>query len=124
MAEPASSTTLAITAGLGAAALLPFIDGDALLGAVLGATLIASTKRDIRWWQRLLSLLLSIGIGYILAPEVIGQTPIKSMAAAAFIAAICAIPLALKAAVWAEQFDIGSLAKLLGKGGNNGSGEK
>jgi len=124
MAEPASSTTLAITAGLGAAAFLPFVDGDALLGAVLGATLIASTKCDIRWWQRLLSLLLSIGVGYILAPEVLGQTPIKSMAAAAFIAAICAIPLALKASVWAEQVDIGSVGKLLGKGGNKGSGEK
>lgn len=124
MAEPASSTTLAITAGLGVAALMPFVDGDALLGAVLGATLIASTKRDIRWWQRLLSLILSIGIGYILAPEVIGQTPIKSMAAAAFIAAICAIPLALKVSVWAEQLDIGSLVKLAGKGDNKGSGDK
>lgn len=103
---------------------MPFVDGDALLGAVLGATLIASTKRDIRWWQRLLSLILSIGIGYILAPEVIGQTPIKSMAAAAFIAAICAIPLALKVSVWAEQLDIGSLVKLAGKGDNKGSGDK
>lgn len=124
MAEPASSTTLAATAALALAALLPFIDGDALLGAVLGATLIASTKKDIRWWQRLFSLALSVGLGYILAPEVINQTPVKSMAFAAFIASICAIPLALKFAVWVEQFDISSLSKLPGKGDSKGGGEK
>ncbi len=124
MAEPASSTTLAVTAGIGAAALLPFVDGDALLGAVLGAVLVASTKKDIGWWQRLLSMLLSIGLGYALAPEVASQTPIASRAAAAFMASICAIPLSLKLVVWIEQVDIGAalpgMAKLLGRTGKEG----
>lgn len=109
MAEPASSTTLAVTAGLGVAALMPFIDGNALLGATLGAALIASTKRDLRWWQRLLSLFISIGAGYVLASEVINQTPIRSIAAAAFIASVCAVPIALRLSVMAEQLDLSSV---------------
>jgi len=109
MAEPASSTTLAVTAGLGVAALMPFIDGNALLGATLGAALIASTKRDLRWWQRLLSLLISVGAGYVLASEVINQTPIRSTAAAAFFASVCAVPIALRLSVMAEQLDIASV---------------
>jgi hypothetical protein len=124
MAEPASSTTLAVTGALGAAALLPFVDGDALLGAVLGAVLIASTKKDISWWQRLLSMLLSVGLGYALAAEVVNQTPIASKAAAAFIASICAIPLSLKLVLWIEQAEIGGmfpgLSKVLGKTGREG----
>lgn len=128
MAEPASSSTLAVTAGLGVAALLPLVDGDALLGAVLGAVLIASTKKDISWWQRLLSMLLSVGLGYALAPEVVSQAPITSKAAAAFIASICAIPLSLKLVLWIEQFDVGAalqnavpgLSKALGKAGKEG----
>lgn len=127
MAEPASSTTLAVGA-FGAAALLPFVDGDALLGAVLGAVLIASTKKDISWWQKLLSTLLSVGLGYVLAAEVVNLTPITSKAAAAFAASICAIPVGLKLVVWIEQLDIGAalqgvvpgLSKVFGKAGKEG----
>lgn len=120
MAEPASSTTLAVTAGLGVAASMPFIDGNALLGAALGAALIASTKRDLRWWQRLLSLFISAGAGYVLASEVINQTPIRSIAAAAFFASVCAVPVALRLSVMAEQLDIASVLGVFGARGRRG----
>lgn len=113
MAEPASSTTLAVTAGLGVAASMPFIDGNALPGAALGAALIASTKRDLRWWQRLLSLFISAGAGYVLASEV-NQTPIRSIVAAAFFASVCAVPVALRLSVMAEQLDIASVLGVFG----------
>lgn len=44
MAEP--TTAAAATAfTLGAASLLPFVNGNALLGAVFGAALFATTKK-------------------------------------------------------------------------------
>ncbi len=41
MAEPTSSTTVAITAGAGLISLLPFVNGDALFGAVIGAAFVS-----------------------------------------------------------------------------------
>jgi hypothetical protein len=108
MAEPASGTLFGIMAGLGAAALLPFINGDALLGAAFGAALITSTKKDILWWQRLLGLVVSTLGGYLFGPEVLAQTPIKSMAAGACIASVACVPLTLKFSEWIERFDIGA----------------
>ncbi len=43
---PEPTTTSAITAvSISAASLLPFVNGNALLGAVFGAALFATTKK-------------------------------------------------------------------------------
>ena len=44
MAEPTTSTTVAITASAGLVSLLPFVNGDALFGAVIGAALLIRNK--------------------------------------------------------------------------------
>ncbi|MGL5304537.1 MAG: putative holin, partial [Aeromonas sp.] len=54
MAEPTSSALAAFTAtGVGLATLLPWIDANALMGAVLGASLVAYSKSDIPPLKRL-----------------------------------------------------------------------
>lgn len=116
MAEPASGTLFGIMAGLGAAALLPFINGDALLGAAFGAALITSTKKDILWWQRLLGLVASTFGGYLFGPEVLAQTPIKSMAAGSCVASVACVPLMLKLSEWIDRCDLSRLSSLF-KGG-------
>ena len=60
------------------------------------------------WWQRLLGLVASTFGGYLFGPEVLAQTPIKSMAAAACIASVACVPLTLKFSEWIERFDIGA----------------
>ena len=61
---PEPTTTAAATAiTLSAASLLPFINGNALLGAVFGAALFATTKKDLKPLQRMLTMLLATGIG-------------------------------------------------------------
>lgn len=60
MAEP---TTTATVAGLSAIAFLPFINGDAMLGAVLGAAFIATFEKDLTTFQRIRNMLLATGIG-------------------------------------------------------------
>ena len=45
MPEPTTTTTSASVIGLSAMSILPFINGNALLGAVLGAAFIASYER-------------------------------------------------------------------------------
>lgn len=46
MPEP-TSTTAATTTGLAAVSLLPFINGNALLGAVLGAAFVAYLEKNL-----------------------------------------------------------------------------
>ena len=60
---PEPTTTAAATAiTLSAASLLPFINGNALLGAVFGAALFATTKKDLKPLQRMLTMLLATAL--------------------------------------------------------------
>lgn len=110
MTEPASTTT-AIALTISAASLLPFLNGNALLGAVLGAALFATTKKELRPLQRLSTMLLATGCGYVLAPEVISRTFITNDATAAMAAALFALPLILKLMVWVDQSSISDIIK-------------
>lgn len=105
MAEPATTTATTALA-ISVASLLPFVNGNALLGAVLGAALFATTKKDLRAVSRLLTMLLSTGCGYLLAPEVTARTYITSDATAAMLAATFAVPIILKAMAWVERSSI------------------
>ena len=69
MAEPTTSTTVAITASAGLVSLLPFVNGDALFGAVIGAAFLAYTQVSLSYGKRIFSLMLSVALGYALAPE-------------------------------------------------------
>lgn len=114
MAEPTSTSTLALAAGIGLASLFPGIDGDALIGAFAGAALIVVSSKDLSFGKRFAYLVISQIVGYLGAPEVINLTPIKSTGVAAFFAAALAITLALQLIERIKTFDLTSLFK---KGG-------
>ncbi|KAA8734921.1 hypothetical protein F4V57_03950 [Acinetobacter qingfengensis] len=108
MAEP--TTTAAATAlTLGAASLLPFVNGNALLGAVFGAALFATTKKDLKPLQRLMTMILATGIGYLLTPEITARSFINNDATAGMIAAIFSLPIILKIMVWVDQSSLSDI---------------
>ncbi|PBK04014.1 hypothetical protein CNQ84_11720 [Pseudomonas abyssi] len=110
MAEPTTSTVVATAvAGVGLSAFIPQLDGNALFGAIIGAALIAVNQRDLKAWQRMLGLLISIGAGYVSAAEIVTQTPITRTAPAAFLGAVLVVPVALKALEVIEKTDFASL---------------
>ena len=110
MADPTTTTAVATAvAGVGLAAVAPQLDGNALFGAIIGAALIALNQRDIKGWQRLLGLLVSIGAGYVSAAEIITQTPITRTAPAGFLGAVLVVPVVLKSLEVVEKTDFASL---------------
>lgn len=118
MAEPATTTTMtALT--LSAASLLPFINGNALLGAVFGAALFATTKKDLKPLQRLTTMILATGFGYLLSPEVIARTFITNDATAGMAAAIFSLPIILKLMVWVDQTSLSDIWNKFRGGGTS-----
>jgi len=118
MAEPATTTTMtALT--ISAASLLPFINGNALLGAVFGAALFATTKKDLRPLQRLTTMILATGIGYLLTPEIIARTFITNDATAGMIAALFSLPIILKIMVWVDQSNLSDIFNKFRGGGTS-----
>ena len=116
MAEP---TTTATVAGLSAMAFLPFVNGNALLGAVLGAAFIATYEKDLTAWQRLRTMLLSTGIGYLLAPEITSRTMITSDATAALITSTFSLFILVKAVDWVKKAKLSEIWKALRGGGSS-----
>ncbi|WMC11756.1 putative holin [Oceanimonas pelagia] len=113
MAEPTSSAAAAATAtaGVGLAALLPWIDANALMGAVLGAGLVAYSKSDISPLKRIGALAFSAALGYLMSGEVINLTPVQESGTGGFIGAIVIVPLALKLLDHIEQANASELLK-------------
>lgn len=122
MAEPTSTTVVVATAtaGVGLATLVPGMDGNALFGAVIGGALIALNQKDLRAWQRITGLLVSVGAGYVSASEVVAQTPITQTGPAGFVGAIIVVPLALKVLEMIEKNDFASIAPSWLKRGRGG----
>lgn len=108
MPEP-TTTAVATTAALSVASLLPFVNGNALLGAVFGAALFATTKKDLKPLQRLITMIIAVGFGYLLAPELTARTFISNDATAGMIASIFSLPILLKIMVWVDQSSLSDL---------------
>jgi len=106
MADPTSSAVTGLLMGLGLATVTPIIDGEALFGAILGAWLVTSTKHDLKVWQRLGSLFLSAGVGYLIAPIALQAVPFITSGGSAFVCALVVIPISIKLMVWVEKADI------------------
>lgn len=96
MAEPSTTTTAIVSAGIGFASLAPGIDGDALIGAFAGAALLVVSSKDLSLGQRFAYLVISLIAGYLAAPELVRWTPIRSTGVAGFFAAALAIALTLQ----------------------------
>lgn len=115
MAEPTTTSTVVVTAaaGVGLATFLPNLDGNALFGAIIGAAIIALNQKDLRPWQRLLGLLVSVGAGYVSAAEIVTQTPITQTGPGGFVGAILVVPIALKVLAMVERMELADLQAFL-----------
>lgn len=114
MSEP-TVTTLATAAALGTAtattALLPGIDGNALVGAVAGAALFVTSARDLPLVRRVLYLVISTVVGYLGAPEVLAHLPLHSPAIAAFLAGALVVTLTVQLIERAKALDLSTLLR-------------
>lgn len=117
MPEPTTTATTATAISLSAVSILPFINGNALLGAVLGAAFIATYEKDLTAWQRLRTMLLSTGIGYLLASEITSRTFITSDATAALIASTFSLFILIKAVDWVKTSKLSDIWKTFRGGG-------
>lgn len=112
MAEPTSLSSVApLAAGVGLAALLPGIDGNALVGAFAGATLFVVSAKSLPIWQRVVYLAISVVAGYLAAPDIARGLPVFSTGVAAFVAAAVAITATLALIEKSKTFDLGWLRR-------------
>jgi hypothetical protein len=107
MTEPASTylTTAAVTA-TATTALLPGIDGDALVGALAGGTLFVTSARDLPALRRITYLLVSAVAGYFSAPELLQLLPLHSKGLAAFLGGAVAVTAATQAIERVKALDL------------------
>lgn len=105
MAEPTSTTAGVVVAGAAGAGLAGFmagVNGDAAVGALLGALVYVTTTHDLPIWKRLLFFLVSGVMGYQFSPAIVeaefwGFRPFAYPGPAAFGAAVLVVTLALAA---------------------------
>ncbi|AMG45337.1 MULTISPECIES: putative holin [Achromobacter] len=118
MAEPSTVSGAVATTLVSGAALsqiLPLIDANAAFGAVMGAALVASTKKDLTAWKRFVSFLVSGLCGYGGAGEIVARELAKESFLPALIGAVVIVPLALKLLAKAPDFDLGSIFRGFGE---------
>jgi len=111
MAEPTSLSGAPLAAGVGLAALLPGVDGNALIGAFAGATLFVVSAKSLPIWQRLVYLLISIIAGYLAAPDIARSLPVLSTGVAAFGASAVGITVTLALIEKSRNFDLSWLRR-------------
>ncbi|RSE76647.1 putative holin [Achromobacter denitrificans] len=116
MAEPSTVTGAAMAttliSGAAIAQILPLVDANAVFGAVIGAALVASTKKDLTAWKRFVSFLLSALCGYGGAGEIVARELAKETFLPALIGALVIVPLALKLLAMVPDIDLGALLRL------------
>lgn len=112
MTEPASATltaSAALAATAATTAMLPGIDGNALVGAIAGGALFVTSARDLPLWRRAVYLLISVAAGYLGAPELMQVLPLHSSGVSAFLAGAVAITVATQIIERVKTFDVSSL---------------
>lgn len=94
-----ASSATAVFALITSVALSSFLlglDGNALVGAFAGAVLMVMSSKDLRWYTRVVYLVISWVMGYIAAPEIIDHFPVHETGVAAFFAAAVVVVIALE----------------------------
>ncbi|WP_427184851.1 putative holin [Bordetella bronchialis] len=117
MAEPSTVTTAGATliSGVALASLLPHIDANAAFGAIVGAALVASTKKDLSAWKRLLSFLFSALCGYGSAGEFVARQWAMQTFLPALLVALVSVAIALKLIAVASDLEPAQLRAYLVK---------
>lgn len=113
MAEPTSTTAGVAAAGIGLAAMLPGIDGNALIGAFAGASFFVLSAKEHPVLIRLAYMAISLIMGYLGAPEITGQTFIQESGVAACIAGAFCVYLLQKTLDQLNKLDLIELYKRL-----------
>ncbi|MGO4313808.1 putative holin [Pseudomonas sp. KB_15] len=98
--------------GMGIASL-PVVNGEVLFGAMLGAWLVTTARNNFKTWQRIGSLLLSAGVGYLFTPVVHPLAPFLTEGVTAFFCALIVIPISLKLMQWIDGAGIGEIIRHL-----------
>jgi hypothetical protein len=113
MTEPHTNTffiTLA-SIGVGLSMLFPTIDGNAVIGAFAGSSLVAISSKDLSFLKRFAYMLISLIAGCLAAPEVVTHTVLRESGLAAFFASAVAIPTALHLIGLIQKIDLPSILK-------------
>lgn len=118
MAEPTTtSTVLALATGVTLSALLPGMDGNAIIGAFAGAALMALHAREVSVFSRIAYLFISWAMGYMAAPLVMRQTSLQESGVAAFLAAAVVIAVTVQLIERIKAIDLAQWASWLRRGG-------
>ena len=120
MGEPATTVGAVVVGvtGAGLAGYLATLNGEAAIGALLGALLYFTTTRELPVWQRALFFVVSFVMGYLFAPGLVdaefwGVRPFRLAGPAAFAASVLVVTVALAA--------IKRRAPPVGNGGEGGT---
>ena len=113
MVEPTSSAVNAATAmgAVAVTAVMPGVDGDALIGAFAGAVVFALHAKDLPLPKRLIYMAISLLLGYLGAEEVTRHFGIQDPAVAAFALSAVIVTCALASIDRIRNFDITSFWK-------------
>lgn len=113
MAEPHTSSFFitVTTIGIALSTLFPMIDGNALIGAFAGSSLVAISSKNLTLLKRLAYMAISLIAGYLAAPEVIRHTLLQESGVAAFFASAASITLALHLIGLIQKIDLPGLLK-------------
>lgn len=92
MAEP--NTTLAVTAaagGITVGSAMLGLNTEAAIGALAGAAIYVTSAKELNLPTRIIYLLASVVLGYILTPEIVSHTFIEAPAVAGFIGGLLGV---------------------------------
>lgn len=111
MSEPSTAIPLAAHAstGLALAQILPYVDANAAFGAIIGAALVANTKKDMSAWKRCASFFTSAACGYGGAGEFVARELAKESFLPALLCALVIVPIALKVLDIVPEVDLRSI---------------
>lgn len=115
MTEPTTtSAALAATAtGIGLTALFPAIDGNALIGSFAGAILFFLISKEPHIFSRFGYALVSLIMGYFIAPEIVHRQIVNEMAVAAFFSATTIVTITVGLIAKIKTMDIQALIAVL-----------
>ncbi|KAA0910693.1 putative holin [Pusillimonas sp. ANT_WB101] len=119
--EPTSSAVsqaVVTWAPVALAALMPGVDGGALIGAFGGSVVFALHTTDVSILKRFIYMIVSLVIGYLAAPEVAHLAGVESTTVPGFLASAFVVTVALAGIEKIKAFDVMSFVRaVIGKRG-------
>lgn len=111
MAEPSTTAVAAGTVGVTLASLMIGVDVSALIGAFAGASLFVVSARELSIIERLVYLLISILMGYLVGPKLSTHfwPSWESTALPAFLTAVAVVTFALRVIEGVKSLDVSRL---------------